>query len=268
MHERLRPRAPAWAMFVLLIVLVALYLPVFIMMVSSFIISKRDSLVGIAWGVDWYRAIFADEELLRALSRSFIVGLVASGLATIIGGLASIAIFRSTFRMSDLLNKFSFLTLVIPELVFALSLLSWFFIMHVQLSLFTVIVAHVTFSLSFVMMTMNGRMATLDPSLEDAGRDLGASEWLILKKIIIPILLPAFMSGFLLSFLLSFDDFLITFFTIGIGTDTLPIKLYSSMKSGLTPKLSALATLMFLISVTIISLLIKIRGAKILRAEG
>lgn len=261
MPERARPRAPIWALGILLAVLTVLYLPVLVMMVSSFIVSNEGDSSRLTLGFDWYRAVFSDEEMLEAVKRSFVVSLAVSGMATLLGGLASIAVLRSTFKMSHLINKFSFLSLVMPELVFALALLSWFFILHVQLSLFTVIVGHITFCLSYVLLTVNGRMATIELSLEDAGRDMGASEWQILFKIIIPILWPALASGFLLSFLLSFDDFLITFFTIGVGTDTLPIKLYSAMKRGLTPKLSALSTLMFFISVTVIFLLIKIRGA-------
>lgn len=263
MSERRRPAAPIWAKVVLYATLLALYLPTVVMFINSFLVTQPFSdTATLTFTFDWYRAVFNDQELMRALARSLLVGLGAACVATCIGGLASVAVLRSTFKFSVGLEKLTYLSLVLPELVFALSLLTWFYILHIQLSLVTVMIAHITFSLSFVMMTVNGRLVTIDRSLEDAARDLGASEWQIFFKIIAPILMPAFISGFLLSFLLSFDDFLITFFTIGMGMDTLPIKLYASMKSGLTPKLSALATLMFMMTLTLITILIKVRGMR------
>jgi spermidine/putrescine transport system permease protein len=260
MSERSRPRSPSWTRWILGLVIVALYLPILVMFLNSLLsTSTSDGAIIREWSLKWYLAVFTDHELLNALARSLWVGLSAATLATLLGGLASIALSRSPFRFKKGLEKLSYLSLVLPELVFALSLLSWFFILGVQLSLTTVIIAHVTFSLSFVIMTVNGRLIALDRSLEDAARDLGATEWQIFFRIILPLLKPAFASGFLLAFMLSFDDFLNTFFTIGMGMDTLPIKLYSAMKSGLTPKLSALSTLMFLMAVLIVMLFVQIR---------
>lgn len=260
-HEKARPSAPKSAFMILGVVLFLLYLPIIVMMLNSFIIRVGDSL---ALTLEWYIAIFNDADLISALKRSLYVGISASTVATLLGGMAAIALARTRFRFSKPLQGMSFMSLIIPELVFALALLSWFFILKIPLSLMTVIFAHITFSLSFVLMTVSGRFQALDPSVEDAARDLGASEFLILRRIIIPLLIPALSSGFLLAFLLSFDDFLITFYTNGVGSDTLPIRLYVAMKMGLSPKLSALATLMFLFSLALITLLMKIRGGKAL----
>ncbi len=263
--ERARPQAPLWAFGVLIAVLIVLYLPIIVMMVNSVLV-KTDT-----WhfGFDWYLQIWNDEELVDALVRSLEVGLISSTVATLISGMAAIALLRSRFRWAHIVNSLSYLSLILPELVFALALLSWFFVLKIQLSLMTVIFAHVTFSLSFVLMTVNGRLATLDVSIEDAARDLGASEMTILRRVIVPAVLAALASGFLLSFLLSFDDFLITFYTSGVGSDTLPIRLYTAMKVGLNAKLSALATLMFLLTFTLIMGLTKMRGLRqILTEEG
>jgi spermidine/putrescine transport system permease protein len=259
MSERLRPRPPVWGFIILGLVLVILYIPIFVMIINSLVVpsASGDSW---HWGIDWYPSILRDEDLLAALSRSFTVGIISSAVATVLGATASIALAKSTFRHGGKLNSLSFLSLTIPELVFALSLLSWFFILQVPLSLMTVIFSHVTFSLSFVLLTVNARIGSLDLSMDDAARDLGASEWRILRKVTIPLLVPAILSGFLLAFLLSFDDFLITFFTSGVGSDTLPIRLYVAMKTGLKPKLSALATLMLAISIFIMYLLYKVRN--------
>lgn len=259
--EKSRPAAPKMTFAILAGVLFLLYLPIFVMMLNSFIVKTGDSL---ALTLDWYIAIFNDADLLAALRRSLYVGVSASAVATFLGGMAAIALARTRFRFSRPLQGMSYMSLIIPELVFALALLSWFFILKIPLSLLTVIFAHITFSLSFVLMTVSGRFQALDPSVEDAARDLGASEFLILRRIIIPLLIPALCSGYLLAFLLSFDDFLITFYTNGVGSDTLPIRLYVAMKMGLSPKLSALATLMFLFSLALIALLMKVRGGKAL----
>lgn len=259
--EKTRPAAPRAAFAILGAVLFLLYLPIVVMMLNSFIVKTGESLT---LTTEWYMAIFNDEDLLSALRRSLYVGVVASAIATLLGGMAAIALARTRFRYSRELQGMSYMSLIIPELVFALALLSWFFILKVPLSLLTVIFAHITFSLSFVLMTVSGRFQALDRSIEDAARDLGASEVLILRRIIIPLLGPALCSGYLLAFLLSFDDFLITFYTNGVGSDTLPIRLYVAMKMGLSPKLSALATLMFLFSLALIALLMKIRRGKAL----
>jgi spermidine/putrescine transport system permease protein len=245
-QERGRPKSPTWAMVILVSVLFALYLPVVVMFANSFLDHLEPSL-------RWYREILSDVEMLEALKRSLWVSVANAIIATSIGGMGAIALFRTRFRYAKVVNVMSFVALIMPELVFGLSLLSWFFILGLSLSLWTVVLAHVTFSLSFVLMTMSGRMTSLDHSLDEAAYDLGASPWTTIRKIILPLLKPALYSSFLLSFLLSFDDFLITFFTNGVGQDTLPVRLYAATKMGLSPKLSALATLMFLFSLIIIT---------------
>ena len=149
------------------------------------------------------------------------------------------------------------LSLVFPEIVFALSLLALFFILGFRLGLETVILAHISFALPYVMLTVGARVASLDQLIDDSAYDLGANDWQILTKIHLPLLAPAIVSGFFLSFLISFDDFLITFFVNGIGSDTLPIKLYTSMKSGITPQLNALATINFLASSIFVFVLLR-----------
>ena len=261
MTEKMRPQAPAWTFAVLVAVLTLLYLPVFVMMLNSVLVKENDLWV---WTHRWYAQVFQDVEILNALKRSVIVAFTASTGALILGFAAAIAIAKTSFPFKRILNSMSFLSLVLPELVFALSLLSWFFILKIQLSLLTVILAHITFSVCFVLMTLLARLAGQDETVENAARDLGASEWQVLSKVIVPLMKPALISAFLLSFLLSFDDFLITFFTSGVGSDTLPIRLYVAMRLGLTPKLSALATLMFVFSFLLIWFFSKNRGSRLL----
>lgn len=255
MKERSRPRSPAWAFLILVFVTVILYLPVVVMMINSFLVQAGDQL---KFTLDWYRQILSDTEILEALSRSLLVAMVSSFAATILGAMGAIAITKTNFRFIKTLNMMSLFSLIVPELVFALSLLSWFFILQIPLSLTTVIIAHITFSLCFVLMTVSGRLVGLDQTVEDAARDLGASEWQVLLKVILPLLWPALISAFLLAFLLSFDDFLITFYTTGVGGDTLPIRLYAAVRIGLSAKLSALSTMMFVFSFVLIFAITKL----------
>jgi spermidine/putrescine transport system permease protein len=258
-QEKLRPTAPLWTKLFLITTLFALFLPLLIMLINSFS-TGLNTTQEFEFTADWYRAILSDENLLDALYRSVLVAAVSSLIATAIGTMAALSTMRAQSRLTSLLSKLSYVSLVVPELVFALSLLSWFFILSFSLSLLTVIIAHVTFSVTFVILTISARLSILDPAMEDAARDLGASESHILRKITLPLLMPAIASAFTLAFLLSFDDFLITFYTSGVGADTLPIKLYAAMKMGLSPKISALASLMFAGSLVLLVGLLAIRG--------
>ena len=190
--------------------------------------------------------VLQDSQLSKYVLNSFFVAIISSATSVLVGSCAALALVKTEFFGQKFLKMSSLLSLVFPEIVFALSLLALFFTLNFQFSLWTVIIAHVSFSLPYVMLTVGARAATLDSSLDDSARDLGASDWQLISKIHFPLLKPAIVSGFFLSFLLSFDDFLITFFVNGVGSDTLPIKLYTSMKSGITPQLNALTTIIFL----------------------
>ena len=263
MNERVRPQSPLWARLILASVLGLLYLPLLVMIINSVLIKNQE---GWSLTLSWYREIFSDREILDAVERSFFVSVSSAFIATLIGTAASVAVNRSAFRLRLPLEVMSFVSLIVPELVFALALLSWFFVLHIPLSLYTVIIAHVTFSLSFVILTVGARLTSMDPSVEDAARDLGASEYKILFSVTLPLLAPAIGAAFVLSLLLSFDDFLITYFTNGVGSDTLPIKLYGALKMGITPKLSALSTLMFLF--TLLLILFGLRGRALRDVTG
>jgi spermidine/putrescine transport system permease protein len=252
--ERQRPRAPRICTAILVFALGLLYLPIIYLIAGSFI-DKTSGVFELS--LRWYSDILSDQVMIEALGRSLTLAFTSALISTSLGTAASLALFRSGFRGRMLLENLSMLSLVMPELVFALALLSWFFVLKFKLSLITVVIAHVSFTISFVILTVRGRLATLDESLNDAARDLGASEWTLLRKVTLPILKPALLTAFLLCFLLSFDDFLITFFTSGVGSDTLPIKLYASMKLGHSPKLNALSSLMIFISIGLIVLVVR-----------
>lgn len=257
MSERSRPPAPRLARIILICMLGVLLLPLAMMFFTSLTHQLSDGSRELT-GKYWVE-VFQDEQLGEALLNSLIVAFCASSIAVVLGTLASLALAKTKFWGEDFLRMSSMMSLVFPEIVFALSLLSLFFVFKLQLSLVTVVIAHISFALPYVILTVGARASSLEPSLDDSARDLGAGDWVLMTKIHLPLLRPAIVSAFFLSFLLSFDDFLITFFVSGVGSDTLPIKLYSSIKTGITPKLNALAALIFL--VTALSLFVVMRSA-------
>lgn len=254
--ESRRPAPPLMARLVLYLIVLALYIPLGCVVFGAFRGLDRE------FTIEWFKQVASDNVMLEALWNSLFVGFCASGISTVLGAAAAVAIHRGNFLGRRVLEGLSYISLVLPEIVFALALLSWFYLLSIPLGLTTVVLAHVTFSISYVILTVGSRLAGFDPSLDDAARDLGASEWLILWKITLPLLGPSIVASFLLSFLLSFDDFLITFFVNGVGSDTLPVKLYAFMKIGITPKLNALATLMWVLTAVLLLISFKSQSVK------
>ena len=231
-------------------VVVLLMLPLLTMLISS-LLSQTKTLT-----MEWYDALFQDAEMMAALGRSLGLACASALTSVILATLAALGL-RATGRhwLGTCLRSILQASLAMPELVFALSLLFWFSRLQIDLTLGTVLIAHVTFSLAFALLTIETRLQKMPPELEEAASDLGASYSQFLCRVQIPWLFPAIAAAFFLCFLLSFDDFLITYFVNGIGSDTLPVKLYTQMRTGLTPKLHALATTMLIISSGVLVLL-------------
>lgn len=253
-----RPRPPAFAKAILVLCLVILYIPFFSIFFSSFVSETEE---GHFLTLQWFQSLRDRADLfdatVRSIGVSIAVGLITCALGTFAAvGFSRIGAFSNNGRGSKGLNqnykKSLFiqlhLALMAPEIVFALSCLIWFGFLHFSLGLTTVIIAHICFCLPYAVFTINSRLELLDPTIEDAARDLGASNVMIFAKIILPNLRPALLSAFILCSLLSFDDFLISFFVNGVGSDTLPIKIYTSMRAGASPILDALTVLIFLTS--------------------
>lgn len=238
-----RPVAPIWARATLITVLVLLYIPILVMVTGAFRVPE-------GWGFHNFQSALTDPFWMEALARSAWVAVGTGIIATILGmGIALTLDGKRGFSwFTGPLSGLVTLAMVMPELVFALTLLSWFAWLGQGLSLFTVLAAHITFSVSFSYLIFRGRLAQMDLSLIEAAQDLGASPWQAFWKVKLPLLAPTILSSFLVCFILSFDDFLISYFVNGVGSDTLPIKLYSAMKTGISPQLNALATIMALIS--------------------
>jgi spermidine/putrescine transport system permease protein len=234
----MRPQAPKFCFYLLLATLVALNFPLLNMAIGSFWTTDGLSFTA-------FIGVLENPYWMDALIRSLWIAGAASILSTLLGLLAALALAG---RKPGLLGGLISAAMVMPEIVFALTLLLWFSFLGLSLGLETLVLAHVTFSLSFAFWILRSRLEKLDPLLFEAAADLGASPSQSFFRVTLPLLIPSLGASVVLCFLLSFDDFLISFFVNGVGTDTLPIKLYSSMKTGMSNETNALAFLMSLLS--------------------
>ncbi len=220
-----------------------LYIPVLILAIGSF----NSSRFGGAWegfSFQWYQRLLHEPTIWSALTNSLIAATTSSCAATLLGATAALALhrYKTTFQKAHM--GLIIVPLFIPDILMGMSLLVLFVFLHIKLSLFTVFLAHTTFSISYVTMIVKSRLETLDNSVLEAAKDLGASSWNTFRYIIMPYIMPAILSGFLLAFTLSFDDFVITFFVVGPGATTLPVYVYSMMKFGSPPVINALSTIL------------------------
>jgi spermidine/putrescine transport system permease protein len=256
-------KRPLWLWAAALAVYAFLYLPLLIVVVYSF----NDSRLNAEWvgfTLDWYRTLFGDADMLLAARNSVLIALVASLGATVLGTMAGLAIHRYRLRVLPILTL---TPVAMPEILLGVSLLLFFNLVFrpwlgLELGLWSVIVAHITFCIGFVTIVVRVSLLGLDASIFEAARDLGASPWQTFRRVTLPLILPAVVAGALMSFALSLDDFVITFFTVGVGVSTLPLQIYSMIKIAVTPEVNAVSTLMMALTLSLIVLASRIhRGA-------
>ncbi|MDB5038179.1 MAG: Spermidine/putrescine transporter permease PotC [Bacteriovoracaceae bacterium] len=249
--HRSKPSAKWFVKLITTFTFLLLYIPLVCLVAYSFV--GTDPVSGASFFTwNWYSEALKDEGLRSGLWISLWVGLWSTLGATILGTTAAIALERASFPGKKLFDAFTLVPLIVPEIVMGLSLLIWFVALGLTLGAFSIILAHITFSFSYVIITVRTRLKDFDPSLEEAARDLGATPAQTFWKVTFPLIWPGILSGALMAFTLSFDDFLITFFTAGVGSDTLPIKLYSMIKYGISPKVNALSTLILLATILMV----------------
>lgn len=230
-----------------------LYLPIVVLIANSFNASKFGMKWG-GWTFKWYEALINNDSLMQAAWHSLNIALFSATAATIIGSLTAVALFRYRFKGKAMVNGLLFVVMMSPDIVMAISLLALFLVTGVQLGFFTLFVAHITFCLPFVVVTVYSRLNGFDVKMLEAAKDLGASEWVILKQIILPLAKPAVAAGWLLSFTLSLDDVIISSFVTGPSYEILPLKIYSMVKVGISPQVNALATVMLVASLILVAL--------------
>ncbi|HEX4923272.1 MAG TPA: ABC transporter permease, partial [Bdellovibrionales bacterium] len=232
---------------------VFLFLPMAVLVTLSFNSARR----GAKWEgftLDWYSKLFSNEAILEPLLRSLEIAFLAAVLSAIFGVAVALTLVRGTGWSRAVLSRMASLPIVLPDIVQGLSLLCFFVLIGLPLGELSIIVAHTAFGTAYVATLVKARLAGIDPLIEEAAADLGADPLVILTKITLPQLWPAVVSGMLMVFTLSFDDFIIAFFTAGVGATTLPLKIYSMLKFGVSPEVNALSVLILLFSLTLVTL--------------
>jgi len=220
-----------------------LYLPIAVLAVYSF----NDSRFALAWEgftLDWYRGVFTSPEIGRAAWNSLIVSASSTLVSVVLGTALGVGLHFSRFRGRDLLWRSFYLPILVPDITQAVALLSFFALVALPLGITSIVLAHVSFQLSFVALLVRARLDSFPTSLVEAARDLGARPAVAIRKVVLPLALPGIVAGALVAFTLSVDDFLIAYFTAGPGASTLPIRIYSMIRRGVTPEVNALATLL------------------------
>jgi spermidine/putrescine transport system permease protein len=227
------------------------YAPIFVMVFFSFNEGRSTQVWG-GFSAQWYGELLQDQSVLDAFRTSMIVGVSATAIATVIGTLTALALTRHRFRGKTFADSTIYAATVMPEIVVGVSLLVFFVAIQFPLGIITIIIAHVAFTISFVTIVVRARLSGMDRSIEEAAQDLGANHIQTFLRVTLPLILPGVMAGALLAFTLSFDDFVITFFVSGVGSSTLPLKIYSMVKFGPSPVINALSTVVLVATMILI----------------
>ncbi|GAK53895.1 binding-protein-dependent transport systems inner membrane component [Candidatus Moduliflexus flocculans] len=234
-----------------------LYLPIAILIVFSFNSAKS----GIVWKgftINWFIKLFHDQSIMLALRNSLEIAFMTTVGSTIIGTMAALAMYKYQFRGKALLKGVVYIPVIIPEIVVGVSLLSFFALLKISLGVTTITIAHIAFCLSYVIIIVQARLYGFDRSLEEASMDLGANRYKTFFYITLPVIAPGIISAALLCFTLSIDDFVITFFTQGPNSTTLPVKIYSMVKFGVSPVVNAISTIFLLVTTVAVVLVARL----------
>jgi len=234
------------------------YLPILLTVIYSFNKSKLTS-VWEGFSLDWYNMLVNDADIKKALLNSIVLAFFTCVLSLLIAVSAALAMRGKKLFVDDFISNFATLPIMIPEIILGMVFMAIFSYMRLPFGFVTMTIAHSSFCIPYIFLIVRARLLGMDLSLEEAARDLGANETETFRDVILPYILPGIVSGLLLSFAMSFDDVVISIFTTGPSVNTLAIKIYTKMKTGITPEINALATVMLLITVIIIFILEKTR---------
>ena len=239
--------------FYLGLIFVLMYLPIAVVIVFCFNESKLPVRFT-GFSLKWYQELFSDSAMIEALGNSLSLGVVSCFVSAVIGTLGAVGLSRIHWKTKGILEYISILPLMIPEIILGMVLMAFFYMMNLPFGMLTLLIGHTVFCVPYILMEVKARLAGMDPSLEEAARDLGAGPFRAFWDIILPLIMPAVMSGSLLAFAMSMDDVVISIFINGPRLSTLPIKVYTQIKTGVTPEVNALCTIM--LAVTLLILLV------------
>ncbi len=245
MNPSFRKAIFSWQSIFTLIMFGYMYLPIAVLGFYSVNNSAYSATwQGFTW--KWYEKLLSDGRLLLALQNSLVVAGVAVAISAVLGTMMALGLAKYKFWGKGLYQGMAILPVVVPDIAMAVATLVFLAVVGLPLSLGTIIAAHVVFCLAYVAVVVSSRLVTLDPHLEEAALDLGATPFQAFNKVLLPELLPAIIAGCLLSFVLSMDDFLISSFTSGAGNNTLPMEIFSRIRTGVKPDINALSVLLIL----------------------
>lgn len=246
----------------LALVFLIMYLPILVVVIFSF----NNSRLTVSWegfSLQWYETLFRDDTLMEALVNSLILGVLSCLLSAVIGTLGAVGLSQLHYKSKGLLEYVSLLPLMIPEIILGMVFLAFFSRLNLPFGMVTLLIGHTVFCIPYILMEVKARLVGMDKSLEEAAMDLGASPMRTFFDITLPLIMPAVFSGSLLAFAMSMDDVVISVFINGPRLSTLPIRVYTQMKTGVTPEINALCTLMLIASIVILfvySLVRKLSG--------
>jgi spermidine/putrescine transport system permease protein len=230
-----------------------LYVPIFVLIIYSFNNSTY-SLLWHGFTLNWYAELFSDADLWVSTWHSFFLGIAAATGSTFIGMLAAVSLYRYHFFGRKFLQGLIFILILSPEIVTGAALLILFTFLHLELGFMSLLLAHISFCIPFVIVTTYSRLISFDKNIFEAAKDLGATDLHIMTRIILPLLWPALFASWLLSFTLSLDDVIISYFVAGPEFQILPLQIYSMVRSGIKPEINALCSVLFCITVTLVVL--------------
>ena len=270
-RERKRRMIKRFGNIYAFLVYLFIYTPIIVMIVFSF----NDQKTNYYWNgftMEWYQKLFTDSSIVEYLWNSLFIGVAATVFSVIIGTIGAVGLMRFEFKLKKLINNSLYIPIVIPEVVLGISLLMLFDFIKLPLGFTAIILAHITFCVPFVIIIMRGRLAGMDMSVEEASMDLGANRLITFFRVTLPMLVPGIVSSAFMAFTLSIDDVIISNFVSGPYSTTLPVKILSLVKTGLSPEVNALTTIMIVVMLlgilanTVVQALLNRRASTVIKS--
>lgn len=253
-----------------------IYAPILLIVVFSFNSNPVNMMIWESFTFDWYKTIFgfsaattesalyldSTDQLYQAVKNSLTIALITTTVSTVFGTSIALAVARFKFRLKGFYRALMFMPMIMPDIILGIALLIFFVSVGISLSIFTIMIGHCTFLISYVFIVVSSRIADMDDTLEEASADLGANGWTTFRRVTLPMILPGVIGGALLAFIISMDDLVITYFIAGVDSQTLPVFIYGMLRRGIKPEINAIATIMLLFSIIIASVGLYMRSRK------
>ncbi|MGX8013052.1 ABC transporter permease [Mesorhizobium sp. ORM8.1] len=230
-----------------------LYLPIIIMAAMSFNASPFYQLP-FEWTTDWYASLWQNDQLIAATWNSIEIAVITTIISTVLGSMASLALYRYEFRGKKILQALLFPPIAIPWLITGTAMLIFFFGVGIGRGLFAILLGHVALALPYVIVVVSARLQTFAPELEEAARSLGANQWQVTMRVTLPWIMPGVIAGGLFAFAVSFDQFVVSYFLSTPGQTTLPVEIYAAIRKGFTPEINAVSTIIIVVSMALMLL--------------